>query len=726
MQEGHYKKLIETLPIGYALNKIKVDEKGTLTDIIFVETNPAFLKISGLNQDHLAGKSIREFIPDINQIINKYEKPILKASKSDEPVAFDYYSLTQERWLRVTATSPEPGYLETLITDVTKEKNNTPQKMESQILKGFMDAVRDGAFVKDEQCKYIISNKALEAIFNASAEEIWGRDDDAFLPADAAIACRNSDRVAVTEQRLVVTEEIIGEKIFETSKFPVLLPNGQIGIGGIIRDVTQTRAHEELLNSANKQILEEKDRSIARMEAMLKGHGAIMFILEPESGKILDTNPAATDFYGYTREELLTMGMNDINTLPSEDLKSYRLHALERQQRYFTFPHKLKSGEIRKVDVYLSPIDFDNKKVLYAIIFDVTDRENAQEEIKFMSFHDYLTGVYNRRYFEEEFKRLNVQRNYPLAVVMGDVNGLKLINDSFGHLEGDRMLIQAGQGIQHSLRTDDIVARLGGDEFGILLPSTTMEEASELLKRIQTNLSALNKGTENSTTALLSISFGYSVQKTPEDTMDMLMNEAESFMNSRKRYDSRSLKSKTISVAMNTLFEKSPREKMHSERVGNIAASIGEWIGLSDERVNLIRVAGFLHDIGKIGIPETVLNKKSKLSRQEWETMKLHAEKSWRILENTSDYKDISNIVLCHHEKWDGSGYPRNLSGEEIPLESRIITIADSYDAMTHERPYRQRLTMEETVAELLSCAGAHFDPVIVKTFVDRITELKG
>ena len=726
MQESHYRKLIETLPIGYALNKIIVDEKGALTDIIFVDMNPAYLKISGLNQDKLAGKSIREFIPDIDQTISKYEKLVLKASKSREPMVFDYYSLKQERWLRITASSPEQGYLETLITDVTEEKNNAPQMMESRILQVFIDAVRDGAFVKDEQYKYIISNKALEAMFNASAEEIWGRSDDAFLPADAVEACRNSDRVALTEQRLVVTEEIIGEKIFETSKFPVLMPNGKIGIGGIVRDITQTRANEALLYNANKQILEEKDRSIAQMEAMLKGHGAIMFILEPETGQILDTNPAATDFYGYTREELLTMGMNDINTLPPEDLKSFRLQALERHQRYFTFPHRLKSGEIRKVDVYLSPIDFDNKKVLYAIIFDVTDREKAQEEIKFMSFHDYLTGVYNRRYFEEEFKRLNVQRNYPLAMVMGDVNGLKLINDSFGHLEGDRMLIQAGQGIQNSLRTDDIVARLGGDEFGILLPSTTMEEAAELLKRIQTNLSILNKESENSTTALLSISFGYSVQKSPDDTMDMLMNEAESFMNSRKRYDSRSLKSKTISVAMNTLFEKSPREKMHSERVGNIAASIGEAIGLSEERVNLIRVAGYLHDIGKIGIPETVLNKKSKLSKQEWEIMKLHPEKSWRILENTSDYKDISNIVFCHHEKWDGSGYPRGLGGEDIPLESRIITIADSYDAMTHERPYRQRLTMEETVAELTSCAGSHFDPDIVHSFVGRIDELKG
>jgi HD-GYP domain-containing protein (c-di-GMP phosphodiesterase class II) len=224
---------------------------------------------------------------------------------------------------------------------------------------------------------------------------------------------------------------------------------------------------------------------------------------------------------------------------------------------------------------------------------------------------------------------------------------------------------------------------------------------------------------------LLSISFGYSVQKTPQESLDILMKEGESFMNSRKRYDSRSLKSKTINIAMNTLFEKSPREKLHSERVGDIAASIGECMDLSDEKINLIRIAGYLHDIGKIGIPETVLNKKGKLTVQEWETMKLHPEKSWRILENTEDYKDISNIVLCHHEKWDGTGYPRGLAGEEIPIESRIITLADSFDAMTHQRSYREALNREETVAELKRCAGSHFDPVITMLFVDRIGQIQ-
>jgi len=726
MEDTNYKKIIEMMPVGYALCEMVMDAQGSLTDIVFLETNPAFLMVSGLRAGNLAGKSVSEFIPDFSMVSEKYGSHIARASEDSKPIAFDYFSQATQRWIKVQASSPALGRLAILITDVTREKSGTPVEMENQILFGFLEAMKDGAFVKDENCRYILVNKALESVYGAAEEEIWGRNDTDFLSGFAAATCRTSDTIVMTEQRQYVAEEQIGDMYYETTKFPVHLPNGEIGVGGILRDITEAKRHQDEMALAQQQILEEKDRSLAQREALFKGHGVVMLILEAESGQILDANQAATDFYGYDKEELLSMKVQDINILPPEETKALRMKAMESRQRYFTFPHRLKSGEIRKVDVYASPIQYKEQKVLYSIVIDVTDREIAQEEIKHMSFHDYLTGVYNRRYFEEEFKRLNVQRNFPLAVVMGDVNGLKLINDSFGHSEGDRVLVQAAHGIQNSLRDDDIVARLGGDEFGILLPNTTEEEATELLKRVQINLNAMNKTAESEAgnMALLSISFGYSVQKKLDDCLDLLMNEAEGFMNARKRYDSRSLKSKTISLAMNTLFEKSPREKMHSERVGNTAASIAEWMGLSEEKVNMIRIAGYLHDIGKIGIPETLLNKKGKLNKQEWETMKLHAEKSWRILDNTTDYKDISNIVLCHHEKWDGTGYPRGLDREGIPLESRIIAIADAYDAMTHVRTYQAALSHEESIAELKRCAGSHFDPVIAMMFVDRLTQI--
>jgi PAS domain S-box-containing protein len=270
MHDDYYQKLINLLPIGYARCEIKVGEMGDLTDIVFVETNPAFLKISGLMVDDLAGLSVSELIPDIPKLIMKYGNHIMQASTADQAIEFDYFSLTQKRWLRVNASSPEIGYLVTLISDITREKNETPPEMESRLLQGFLDAMKDGSFVKDEACKYILTNQALNNLYGATADEIWGREDDAFLPPEAADACRISDMVAITEQKLVVTEEHVADMCFETSKFPVHLPNGEIGVGGIIRNITEAKLHKEALDLAQKQILDEKTDSSPRWKPCSK------------------------------------------------------------------------------------------------------------------------------------------------------------------------------------------------------------------------------------------------------------------------------------------------------------------------------------------------------------------------------------------------------------------------------------------------------------------------
>ncbi|UWG98574.1 diguanylate cyclase [Dehalobacter sp. DCM] len=467
---------------------------------------------------------------------------------------------------------------------------------------------------------------------------------------------------------------------------------------------------------------EEQNRVLKQLVAMFNSHEAVMLLIEPFSGNIVDANPAATTFYGYTKKELLKMCINEINTLPKEELANLRLKVLNKGQKYFTFPHRLRNGEIRIVDVYSSPISYNGKKLLFSIIFDVSQREEAYKEIAYLNYHDNLTDLYNRRFFEEEFKRLNVKRRFPIAVVMGDVNGLKLINDSFGYCIGDNLLKEAAKIIKGAVRADDIVARIGGDEFGIILPNVDELETRALIKRIEEQI---NKKDEESMTGkpYLSISFGYAVQERPEDSYDKLVKDAERFMYSRKHYDSRSLKSNTINIIMNTLFEKSQREKIHSDRVGDISASIARALGLDEGTVNKIKAAGCLHDIGKIGIPEDILNKQGILDEKEWEIMKSHSERSWRILENTYEFSEISNIVLHHHERWDGDGYPKGIKGEEIPLEARIITVADSYDAMTKERSYGKNISKDEAIEELKRCSQKHFDQRIVDVFINHVLQ---
>ncbi|MFB0920918.1 MAG: PAS domain S-box protein [Oscillospiraceae bacterium] len=472
--------------------------------------------------------------------------------------------------------------------------------------------------------------------------------------------------------------------------------------------------------SERKALSDERERLLAQMDAMFSEHEAVMLLVEPESGKIIDSNPSASLFYGYSREELLNMYIHEINQLPRNEIAVHRMKIMNREQKQFTCPHKLKNGQIRSVDVYSSPISYNDKTALFSIVIDVTEREEAFREIVHINYHDYLTGIYNRRFFEEEFDRLNTADNFPITVLMGDINGLKLINDSLGHHVGDNVIKDAAGKIAKNLRSDDIFARIGGDEFGVILLKTDEAAANSIVKRIKCSIECDADGTE-AENRLLSISFGFAVQEAACVSLGVLMKEAEGYLYNKKYYDSRSLKSKAVNIIMNTLFEKSPRDKMHSERVGNISALIAESLGIEKERVDKIRVAGWLHDIGKIGIPEYVLNKESGLDEEEWAIMKTHPEKGWRILENTHEFYEICDIVLYHHEKWDGSGYPLGLRGDEIPLETRIISVADAYDAMAYNRSYREKVKPTEAIKELRRCSGTHFDPKIIEVFVKYV-----
>ena len=445
-----------------------------------------------------------------------------------------------------------------------------------------------------------------------------------------------------------------------------------------------------------------------------------MLLIEPISGSIIEANKAATGFYGYTQEELLRMTFQDINMLPEEEVRAMFAKALTQSQASFTCPHRLKNGQTRIVDVYSSLIEYDDKKVLFAIIFDVTQKEEIAKQNEYMAYHDYLTGLYNRRYFEEEFERRTERGDFPVGLLIGDVDGFKVFNDTYGHAEGDKTLKKIAASLRTLVENDDALARIGGDEFAVIVSGKDMpgmlKYIDELNRRYDTAADAFSKD------ELTTISWGCALQKEQGDTLDSLEKEAEAFMYNRKFYSHRSLKSKTVDTIMQTLFTKSEREKNHSERVGLLCESIARHMHLSNEDVNKIRVAGFLHDIGKIGIDEAILNKAGRLNASEWEIMKLHSVKSAGILDKTQEYQEISEIVLSHHERYDGQGYPGKLQGEAIPPEARIIAVADTYDAITNDRPYRKPLGKSAAIEEMKRSAGTQLDPKIVSVLIDMLT----
>jgi len=357
--------------------------------------------------------------------------------------------------------------------------------------------------------------------------------------------------------------------------------------------------------------------------------------------------------------------------------------------------------------------------ILYLLLRGLLKKvEKSEKDNLYLSYYDVLTGLYNRRYYEMEVKRLDTEKNLPISVIMADVNGLKIINDAFGHQLGDQLLKKAGDTIRSICRTEDVLARWGGDEFVILLPKTTYEEAEKVVDQIKEICCQ-----ESIDMFHVSMSLGWDTKVSMDVDFAEILKNAEDDMYKHKIIHNEGLRGKLINTIIKTLYEKNPREERHSERVGEVAQKIGAAIGFSETEIGKLKLIGHLHDIGKIAIEDGILNKEGRLTEKEKVEIQRHPDVGYRILSATSEMMDLADCVLAHHERWDGKGYPRGLSGEQIPIEARIIALADSYDAMSSERPYRKALNEEVILYEIRKNAGYQFDPDIAKIFVEKVME---
>jgi diguanylate cyclase (GGDEF)-like protein/PAS domain S-box-containing protein/putative nucleotidyltransferase with HDIG domain len=380
-----------------------------------------------------------------------------------------------------------------------------------------------------------------------------------------------------------------------------------------------------------------------------------------------------------------------------------------------------KDGDERSVEDSAAPIFNENGELAGAVLVfrDVTEKREAIRDIEYLSYHDKLTGLYNRRYFEEEINRLDTGRNLPLTIVMGDANGLKLINDSFGHATGDQLLQKAANAIKNGCRSDDIIARMGGDEFVALLPNTNKEEAEVIINRIRENL--LEDKLNN---LPISVSFGHATKEDIDQNIQEILKTTEDDMYKQKLYESSSMRSRTVDLIMNTLYEKNMREMLHSKRVGEFCEALAIKMHFDNEDINKIRLAGLMHDIGKIAIDEGILNKVGEITQLEFNEIKRHSEIGYRILSSVYEFSEIASFVLEHHERWDGQGYPKGLSGKDISIQARMICIADAYDAMTSERTYKEIFSLMEAINEIRRCSGIQFDPEITESFIEVALEM--
>ena len=359
---------------------------------------------------------------------------------------------------------------------------------------------------------------------------------------------------------------------------------------------------------------------------------------------------------------------------------------------------------------------------LEGIIIDITKSKLQFLQIQYLSNHDQLTGIHNRLYYDNAKKTLDAETSLPLSIIFIDINGLKLINDAFGYDFGDKMIQVTASLIKSNLLPHEIVARIGGDEFGLLLPNTGEKEC---VMRMDTLKKAFDDYNEQlpDRTMIISISIGGSTKLSPEDDLSQVVKNAEANMARRKLFDQKSHHNAVLSSIMATLFERSFETEEHAERIGNFCAIIGERLHVPHGDIDRLKLFAYLHDIGKIGISDQILNKPGPLDDHEMILMRSHPEIGYRIAMASPDFAPIAELILTHHERWDGSGYPNRIAGEKIPLLSRILAVADAYDAMTEDRVYRKALSRETAMEEIRKNAGTQFDPQIAKVFLEILEQ---
>jgi len=439
----------------------------------------------------------------------------------------------------------------------------------------------------------------------------------------------------------------------------------------------------------------------------------------------------------------------------------------------------VQDGQKILVHTVKTPVSDENGNVvgILGIFWDITERKRAEEErerlhaeLEVRAITDSLTGLYNHAHFfqrlAEETKRSN-RYGRGFTVVMMDVDNFKQFNDSRGHQTGDETLRLIADCIQKAIRRSDIAFRYGGDEFAAILLHANSSRTQTIAKRINGHIAARLKEMDDPAAAWLGLSAGVACFPNDGTTVDELVRIADAALYDAKRVASArratargqaiespasppetpdenqptvlsaaarelattlqelgvpdalaDLDLRTVAAVATAAEIKDPYIRDHQQRVSQWAAALAEEMGLPPEQVQHIRTAGLLHDLGKVSVSEHILNKPGKLTEEEYAQIKEHSALGAMIVAHVAGLQRLVKMVRHHHERFDGKGYPDGLAGKDIPLEARILAVADVFDAMTHERSYRKALSREKAIAELERGAGTQFDPAVVKTFL--------
>jgi len=479
----------------------------------------------------------------------------------------------------------------------------------------------------------------------------------------------------------------------------------------------KVKERTEVLQTTNAALNENREQLKLILDSTAEGIYGI-----DTDGACTFSNESALKMLGYSRqEELLGMNVHDLihhtrpdgTHFPQDECKI--MQSLKKGEGVYADDEVFWRKDGTSFDVRYSSYPQHRDGVLVGAVvtfMDNTERKKSEDHINYLTYHDPLTDIGNRLFFEKQIPVIDTENNLPISVIFGDLNGLKLTNDIFGHAAGDKLLTEAADAFKKASGNEGMAARIGGDEFALVMQKTNSDKAKVIVEDIRKSFSD-----ENSSDIIGSISLGASTKTSAEESMHEMIEIAENLMYKDKTINRNKNNKKMIRKIINNLHNRSLREKRHSENVSVLCEKIAEEMGLSKAQVKRLGENGYFHDIGKIVLEDGILNKHRDLSEEEYRKMQQHSVVGYRILNLFDETIDLAEGVLSHHEHWDGTGYPKGIKGEEIPLSSRIIAVAEAYDAMTNDN-YDRRKTHNEAVEEIRSLSGIRFDKNAVEAFV--------
>ncbi len=673
-QHERFKVTFESIGDGV----ITTDVKGLVSYM-----NAVAQELTGYSESEVVGKHISQ----IFHIINEYtgepaEIPIEKVIREGivKGLANHTALIRKDGTMVSIADSAAPirngvGEIVGLVMvfrDITKQRE--VEKSREQ-LAFIVESSHEAIFSLDLEYRIKSWNQGAEKIYEYKAEEVLGKSAYILAPSERHHELDEYISRALHEKSPIHYETLRLRK--DGSKAELMISISPIfdnydnilGISVIAHDISDRIRSQEMLK--RYKMLSDSTTDI------------ILFVGYPD-GRIIEANPAAVKAFGYEAGEFLNLtihdlrdesGIEDIGIQMEKALNGIRFETIYRRKDGSTFP-----VEVNSVGGILQ-----GQQVLLSICRDITERKLFEEQLKYLSRHDHLTGLYNRMMFDEKLIQLEKDPPYPFAVVICDIDGLKMINDTFGHEAGDRFIKAAANNIKKAVRKQDFLARTAGDEFAIIMPYADRNIAEKTIKKIR---KTTKRCKEHRLPIPLYVSIGYA----------MVDDENTNIKEAQK-------------TAENNMY----REKL--------AVKLAQMMNMNQRQIDDIKLLAMFHDIGKVGVPDNILFKKGPLTYNERLKMQRHTEIGHRIAVSSPELAHISDWILLHHEWWDGNGYPLGIEGEEIPLECRILAVVDAYDAMTKDRPYRSAMRHEEAIAELKRCAGTQFDPSLVEQFLKVLEE---